>query len=229
MISTAQIRAARGLLNWSQGDLADRTGISQTSIGNLEKGATQPRETTLQTIKEILEGAGINFTDNGGVEPRQTPIRLYEGPAEFKRFMDDVYTTAKEHGGDICIFNTTPENWLNLLGEEWCQMHYRRMMEIRSLFHFRAITKQRNDLLIGQGFIEYRWIPENLFNEKTFYCYGDKLAFLDFKNDTVMVWVIEHPGFASGFRTLFQISWDHVAIKPLLDPEKDVAKPKKKK
>ena len=41
-ISTAQMRGARGLLNWGQNDLSDRTGISTTSLGSIENGITIP-------------------------------------------------------------------------------------------------------------------------------------------------------------------------------------------
>lgn len=223
-ITSAQIRAARGLLNWTQSELADRTGISSTTIGTIEKGDSHPREETAQIIKAVLEDAGISFTENGGVEPYKNMVRLYQGSSGLKRFMDDVYETAKSENADICLFNTTPENWLKLLGEEWCEFHYKRMMDIKTPFRFRAITRQKNDILIGQGFIEYKWIPEHLFNEKTFYCYGDNLAFIDFLSNDVKVWVLEHAGFANGFRTLFQISWDQVGAAPILKKEKDLKK-----
>lgn len=224
LISTAQIRAARGLLNWSQSDLADRTGISATSIGSIENGNTHPREQTLVTIQRVLEDSGVEFTEYGGVQPRRHSIQVYQGTSGLKRFMDDVYDTVNTVGGAVCLFNTIPGNWLKALGEEWCSFHYRRMMEVKDRFTFRAITREDNDLLIGQGFISYKWIPNHLFNDRTFYCFGDKLAFIDFSGELVMVWVIDHQGFADGFRNLFQIAWDHAAVEPIMDSEKDIKK-----
>ncbi|WP_236870428.1 helix-turn-helix domain-containing protein [Candidatus Bandiella numerosa] len=36
MISSAQVRAARGLLNWTQSELADRCNLTKATIANIE-------------------------------------------------------------------------------------------------------------------------------------------------------------------------------------------------
>src|ERR1700757_5047469 len=77
-ITTAQIRGARGILNWSQADLAERTGISATSIGSIENGVSTPRANTLTLIQKAFESAGIEFID-GGVRLRRSDVRVYEG------------------------------------------------------------------------------------------------------------------------------------------------------
>ena len=38
MITIGQCRAARGLLDWTQQDLAEACGLSKTAINNFEKG-----------------------------------------------------------------------------------------------------------------------------------------------------------------------------------------------
>ena len=50
MPTIEQIRAARALLDWSQSDLADKAGLSQTGIARIENGTNQPNSSTLEKI-----------------------------------------------------------------------------------------------------------------------------------------------------------------------------------
>lgn len=222
MPSIEQIRAARALLDWSQSDLAEKSGLSQTGIARLENGTHSPGSATLEKIEAAFDKADIEFLDISGVRKRSGQIKIYRGKDDFRRFMDDVYITARDIGGDICLFNARPQNWLTLLGKQWCVMHANRMAKIKENYNFRTIARYKDQHLIGQAFMEYRWIPENMFNERAFYCYGDKLAFLDFKNDNIDIWVLKHKEFAEGFRTLFQISWDNVASEATISPDSDI-------
>jgi transcriptional regulator with XRE-family HTH domain len=72
MISPAQIRAARSLLGWKQSDLATASDLSLTAMNNIERGASDPRASTLDGIQKALEAAGIEFTngDAPGVKLR---------------------------------------------------------------------------------------------------------------------------------------------------------------
>jgi DNA-binding XRE family transcriptional regulator len=65
MITPAQIRAARALIGWKQTDLATASGVSEMSIKNIERGATDPRASTLLSLQSALEGAGVVFLDPG--------------------------------------------------------------------------------------------------------------------------------------------------------------------
>ncbi|NIA68493.1 helix-turn-helix transcriptional regulator [Pelagibius litoralis] len=65
----AQLRAARALLDWTQQDLADRSGISSRSIKRLEtgEGLLAIRLDTLEKLQAALESAGVLFIPaNGG-------------------------------------------------------------------------------------------------------------------------------------------------------------------
>jgi DNA-binding XRE family transcriptional regulator len=58
-ITLAQIRAARALLGWNQTDLATVSGVSEIAIKNLERGATDPRVSTVNRIQEAFDRAGV--------------------------------------------------------------------------------------------------------------------------------------------------------------------------
>jgi transcriptional regulator with XRE-family HTH domain len=69
MITPAQCRAARGLLDWTQQDLADHAGIGIVTVRHFEAGVNEPRRATLEVVKRAFEAAGIEFIapNDGGV------------------------------------------------------------------------------------------------------------------------------------------------------------------
>lgn len=76
MITPAQIRAARALIGWKQTDLANAAGVSEMSVKNIERGATDPRASTLMAIQRALEAAGVMFLDAGTNRDGGPGVRL---------------------------------------------------------------------------------------------------------------------------------------------------------
>lgn len=76
MITTKQIRAARALIGWKQTDLAKKSGVSEISIKNIERGATNPRVTTLSALQAAFQKAGIVFLDPGDIKGGGRGVRL---------------------------------------------------------------------------------------------------------------------------------------------------------
>ncbi|WP_439366045.1 helix-turn-helix domain-containing protein [Bradyrhizobium sp. DASA03005] len=72
----AQIRAARGLLGWSQAYLAEGCNIHRGTLVDLESGKREPHEATLAVLMNELAAAGIVFTERG-VEFRKWPPKSY--------------------------------------------------------------------------------------------------------------------------------------------------------
>ena len=66
MVTAAQCRAARGLLDWSQQELADRAGLGIVTIRQIEADITEPRRATLAVLKQAFERAGVEFIDENG-------------------------------------------------------------------------------------------------------------------------------------------------------------------
>lgn len=63
MITSAQIRAARGMLEWTRTDLAEKSGVGFSSMQRLESanGVPGAQFKTLEAIKDAFEKAGIEF------------------------------------------------------------------------------------------------------------------------------------------------------------------------
>jgi DNA-binding XRE family transcriptional regulator len=67
LISLEQCRAARAMLGWSQGDLADAAKVSRTTVVDFERALRTPHRNNLDAIRRAFEKAGIEFIpENGG-------------------------------------------------------------------------------------------------------------------------------------------------------------------
>jgi transcriptional regulator with XRE-family HTH domain len=77
MINSAQIRAARGLLKWTQATLAQKAAISIVTLNMIECDRVDPRVSTLAAIEATLQKSGIEFIGNEreGVGVRLRPER----------------------------------------------------------------------------------------------------------------------------------------------------------
>lgn len=66
MINPAQCRAARGLLKWTQQDLADRSEVGLSTLKKFESEITSPRKSTLKILRQTFEAHGVAFLDDNG-------------------------------------------------------------------------------------------------------------------------------------------------------------------
>jgi DNA-binding XRE family transcriptional regulator len=66
-ISPAQCRGARGLLDWTQADLAKKVGIALRTVRDFESGKRKPLQIVRSSIKQALEEAGIEFLGEDGL------------------------------------------------------------------------------------------------------------------------------------------------------------------
>lgn len=213
LITPSQIRAARALLEWSGRDLAARLKMSPATISMIESGHNAGSIDTITAIYTEFAKAGLEFLPNDGVARRQASFIEYKGAEGFRSFMDDVYETARDVGGDFCLHNAVPSYWDKWLGTEWIKMHAPRMEAIKDNFKLRITCPQGEEKPQVRSYAEYRTIPLSMFNDRGFYCYGDKLAFMDFEPGQMSVLVLKKPQFADGFRQIFNITWDYVAEK----------------
>jgi transcriptional regulator with XRE-family HTH domain len=77
VITGKQIRAARGLLNWSAAETAKRSGVTRNTIQRLESYEDIPpsRTHSLTELRRIFEEAGVEFIGNEGEGPG---VRLWK-------------------------------------------------------------------------------------------------------------------------------------------------------
>lgn len=211
-ITTAQMRGARGLLNWSQSELSRRTGISTTSIGNIEAGNTQPRESTLKLIRQAFENSGIEFIGTEGMRLKNDTIDIYEGQQGFYNFFDSVYQTIMTGSSEIFACNideTVFKKWAGDKADE----HLARMQHVPSL-SCKVLLKEGDTNFIASNYAQYKWLPQNLFSSVPFYVFGDKLAIILF-NDEPKIIVMNNVAVTEAYKKQFLGLW-HIAHQPQL-------------
>jgi transcriptional regulator with XRE-family HTH domain len=79
MVTPAQCRAARGLLDWNQQDLASEAGVGIVTVRQLEAGLNEPRRSTLEVVRQAFERAGVEFIDENGGGPGVRLKRVASG------------------------------------------------------------------------------------------------------------------------------------------------------
>lgn len=110
--------------------------------------------------------------------------------------------------------NVVHANWEKWMGPEKWLNHTNRMTKDKVLMDVRIITKEGDNHFPASDYSQYKWFSESVFNDQSFYSYHDRLAFLNFENNTVEILIIKQMDFAKGYRTLFDIAWEHGTIAP---------------
>lgn len=69
MLTSAQCRAARGLLDWTQDALAEAAGVSRSTVRDFEAGRHELHMGTQRHIVSALEAAGVVLVPADDVGP----------------------------------------------------------------------------------------------------------------------------------------------------------------
>lgn len=213
MITPAQLRAARGLLDWTRSELAKASGLSAETIKNIEHGIYTPQENTIAAIVNAFATHHVEFTEHDGVRRNTETVTIFQGNDGFKRFMDDVYKAANEPsaaiGGDkpIYVSNVDDRLFVEHLGH-YAQVHVDRMNKLKNV-KICVLTGEKDFYQAPEtDYIEYRWSGHENNVSVPFYVYGDKFAILIFKeNSDPRIVVISSPLVARTYREQFEVLW----------------------
>jgi transcriptional regulator with XRE-family HTH domain len=71
VLSGEQLRAARAMLQWRASDLAEKAGVSLSTVQRAERsnGPLSMMPANARALRATLEAAGIRFLPEGGVCP----------------------------------------------------------------------------------------------------------------------------------------------------------------
>ena len=208
MPTIEQIRAARALIGWSQGDLAQRADLSQTGIARIENGSNHPNSTTLAKITSAFDEADIEFIGESGVKKRTSEIRTLRGKQGFYLFLEDVCETVKKTGGEICVSNVDErdfDKWILLSNFNYLE----KMENLKKLqkFNFNILVCEGDDFTLAK-YANYRWTKAGSFGSVSFYVYGNKMALILFNDNDVSIYIINNKEIADAQRKQFRVCWN---------------------
>lgn len=203
-IQPAQCRAARALLNWSQPDLAERSGITVNPIISFEKDRdAKPAARTMRRIVHAFDLAGIAFTENEGVEWRNNLITVLEGENAVIDMMDDIYHTLKDKGGEVLIAGLSEPVEEDEALTEFVHAHLKRL-QAANITEKILVEEGEANLLAPIDW--HRSLAEEDFSTAPHHLYGDKLAIISWEPQQ-RVTILQDPLMAQTFRAMFYALW----------------------
>lgn len=204
MISINQIRAARALINWSQKDLADKTGISLRALANIETGHSKPRSSTALFIQKALEQGGVEFLPADGLRLRREVLEIYsyEGEEALRTIFSDILGTLPD-GGELVGISLN-ERYFHDLGGNNIEYFYQEIK--RRQIQERLLIRKGDEFLITER-SRYRWLRPDLFTEVPFIVYGNTVMQILW-GDILKIILIRNEALAHAYKKQFEIYWE---------------------
>lgn len=204
MISSRQIRAARGLLGWSQSQLAEATSLHLNAISNIEAERGHPRVDTITRIQTALELAGVQFRGQRGVEIKEDIflVTRFEGPDYTRRLAED--TLSHMRGPDDEVLNCyVDEQFFESANKKMNDIYYRHMK--KTGFRERNLMSIKTKEFINPDKKAYRWLPENVLGTIAYTVHANRVAFIKWETQEVLM--IKNQSLANTFRGQFEYLW----------------------
>ncbi len=204
-ITIEQIKAARALLRWNQKKLAAVANLNDDQVHNFESGRSRSLD-VLEAIYKAFTMRGIDFVA-GGVVMRENRILTLQGIEGFAAFRNDVLNDAKYSPLDICVSNVDETRF-----DEWGKGkvnddYFSEMKKLKSI-KFRILVKKNDYYIPALGYASYKWLPEELFGEISFYVYGNKTAIISFEKSNFTAFIICNERITEFYRKEFNQLWD---------------------
>ncbi len=204
-----QLAAARGMLGWSLKELSKRTHVTVEAINKFERGGVDnPRKSTIQALRDVLEAEGIEFIERG-VRRKSNVVTHLEGSDAIDKLYDDIIRTLKNMSErTLDIFGIDENKFINSYSEEKLREHIKE--------RYKLGVRQRLLLCEGdQNFVDdpklYRWVPEKYFTTTPTFVYGNKIATILWELPPQVI-IINNELCAEERRRNFNMVWDMAAI-----------------
>lgn len=211
MISLPQIRAARGLLNWTQKELAQASGLSLRTLNSIEKGDVVPRLDTLIALQIALEAQNILFTEDNGVKVKgeRLDIQKYEGETVQEILMKDVVQQLRKTGG-VCYTNGVNEAKYRDLPVSIVDQFYADCFKY-GIVDYVAVERGFSAFLSRPS--HYKWISRESLGKLAYSIYGDTISFIIWEK-TPRIVIIRNKTIADHFLNNFLSIWKNAEIPP---------------
>jgi transcriptional regulator with XRE-family HTH domain len=206
MITSAQIRAARSLLGWSQKDLAASASITEPSLSGIENGRARSNSTTFKAVIDALQLGGIIFLGRHGITTVDASFKSFCGTVGVIKFYDELYEKLKLKGGIVRIIGSEERRFIEVVGEEYAYAHAKRVLDLP--VEVRFITHRKPDEIILPH-VQYRYLPQAYEVPSSCYIYDNEVSHIVLGSD-VQIICINHATIAKAMAIQFDLMWDKV-------------------
>ncbi len=184
MITIEQCRAARGLLDWTQQDLANASGLSKTAINNFEKKNSDIKNESLHAIRMAFESADLEFIGREGLRKKSEDVQILKGENAIAIILDDAYNSLKGSNEELLISNIDDTITQTLSHE--------KLTEYAERFSKENINKRilcpTDKMSIFATSENCRILPkESVTSAITTFIYGEKIAF-ELWDHAMIIW-----------------------------------------
>lgn len=172
MITPTQMRAARAMLDVSQGHVAEYLGIAANTLSKIESGQSDVSVSRNTDIQRFYEREGIAFTDNDGVQKNEYPIFFLEGETHEETYLKLLENVTEE------LKNIKEPELLIMYSDDRVSSRrvndmYRKMR--KQGVKMRQLIQEGNEYIMG-SLDEYRYIPKEFFINRVTLVFGDRIA-----------------------------------------------------
>ena len=205
-ICLEQLKAARSLLDWSQEDLAKKSGYSLATINNIERGQYKAHSATMADIIQTFERAGVQFIDGPGVKIDEADFRIkaYEGEQALGFLFTKIGLALEEADNEYLYISGIDESVLKQkTTEKDLKVLFRRLgknVPVRILCH-----KSQSDAL---GFVNFQ---KKIVSDEVplipCFLYKNRVAIVILKNP-VHVTILYNESLADVYKALFRHLWN---------------------
>jgi DNA-binding XRE family transcriptional regulator len=209
LITAAQLRAARGLLDWTRTDLAKAANISPETVKNIEHGTFRPQEQTADAIIKAFGAHDVVFTEDEGVRRKKELVRTFTGKDGFIEKLEHVYQVVKED--PVTMHLALSDNYAPSVAPEYIKSYAEKM---------RAVPGLKAKCLVWEGdynfpfdYCEYRWLKRSHKWVMPFYIYGGYASFMVQTTPDFFVTVSIHSEFlVDNLKKQFELLWADAVV-----------------
>ncbi len=203
-MTPALIRAARGLLNWQQQDLATAAGLSLSAVNKFERGFGKTRVVTLQAIILTLKEAGIEFPPGGGVRHSDeiTGVQRIAGSDFVQKLDEEIYAAITKPGQEIYSCSADASQWFVPSVKKAAERYYkwRERIRVKQLY----LVPDGNTVFESPK-TNYRLLPSQLTGKIALLIYADRVAQVMWRKKQILI--LRGKEMAEPFREQFKFLW----------------------
>jgi DNA-binding XRE family transcriptional regulator len=205
MITHQQIKGARAWMDWTRETLAEKSGVSEGTIRNLERGNGSAQ--SAEDVRAAFEKVGFHFHGQQGFSRQDNESRVYDGPHSREEFHEDLLTTVAAKGGEIDAIFHTQAHLASALGvSDYARPE--RLERLGKLAAVKCLLTDVRQLPLSVPSIQFRATTYARISPMAFLVYGDKTAAITSDGVSFTFLVTKDVGIAqNGFRQ-FASGWE---------------------